>query len=96
MQQQVAQNNSQLYYYFTSNSRIKIDFLMQIEDHIIPLEVKAEENLRAKSLSTFYQKYSCPICVRTSMSDYRKQDWILNIPLYEISLLEDLEKETFS
>lgn len=69
---------------------------MQIEDHIILLEVKAEENLRAKRLSIFYQKYSCPICVRTSVSDYRKQDWILNIPLYEIFLFKDLEKETFS
>lgn len=95
LQQLVAQNDSQLYYYSTPNSRMEIDFLMQVEDHIIPLEVKAEENLRAKSLVTFYQKYSCPICVRTSMSDYRKQDWILNIPLYEISLLEDLVKETF-
>ncbi|MGJ0960781.1 ATP-binding protein [Faecalicoccus pleomorphus] len=95
LQQLVAQNDSQLYYYSTPNSRMEIDFLMQVEDHIIPLEVKAEENLRAKSLVTFYQKYSCPICVRTSMSDYRSQDWILNIPLYEISLLEDLVKETF-
>lgn len=66
---------------------------MQIEDRIIPLEAKAEENLRAKRLSIFYQKYSCPICVRTSVSDYRKQDWILNIPLYEIFCLRILKKK---
>lgn len=64
LQQLVEQSDSQLYYYSTPNSRMEIDFLMQVEDHIIPLEVKAEENLRAKSLVTFYQKYSCPICVR--------------------------------
>ena len=59
LQQLVEQSDSQLYYYSTPNSRMEIDFLMQVEDHIIPLEVKAEENLRAKSLVTFYQKYSC-------------------------------------
>lgn len=48
------------------------------------IEVKAEENLRAKSLRAYYEKYQPELAVRTSMSDYRRQDWLLNLPLYAI------------
>ena len=57
---------------------------------LIPLEVKAEENLHAKSLKVYCQKYEPKIAIRTSMSDYRKEAWMTNIPLYAISTLFQL------
>ncbi len=61
-----------------------MDFLIQTDEYIIPLEVKAEENLQAKSLKVFTQKYGMKNAVRVSMSEFREQDWLVNIPLYNI------------
>lgn len=72
------------YYYSTANSTGKIDFLLQAKQSIVPFEVKAEENLRAESLRAFCDKYHPAYAVRISMSDYRKQEWMTNIPLYNI------------
>ena len=75
---------------FDSNARMEnvfdgeIDFLVQGKTSVIPIEVKAEENLRAKSLRAFCDKYNPDYAVRTSMSDYREQDWMTNIHLYNI------------
>ena len=69
-------------YYSDKNG--EIDFVIQNKMEIIPIEVKAEENLRAKSLRAFCDKYNPDYAVRTSMSDYREQDWMTNIPLYNI------------
>lgn len=73
------------YYYSAENSRGEIDFLVQSETGYIPIEVKAEENLRAKSLRAFYEKYQPEISIRTSMSDYRREEWLVNIPLYAVN-----------
>lgn len=73
------------YYYATENARTEIDFLLQGADSIIPLEVKAEENLQAKSLKTYAEKYNPDISIRTSMADYREQSWLTNVPLYAIT-----------
>lgn len=70
------------YYYSADNSRCEIDFLLQLEDGVLPVEVKAAENLQAKSLRTFVVKYQIPRAVRISMSDYREQEWLVNMPLY--------------
>lgn len=82
LQQLVSDAEIIPYYYSAENSRCEVDFLIQAETGYIPLEVKAEENLRAKSLRVFQEKYKPEISVRTSMSDYRREDWIVNIPLY--------------
>lgn len=72
-------------FYWSSDTAIaEVDFLLQTEEDIIPLEVKAEENLSAKSLKSFYGKYHPQLSVRTSMSDYREQEWMVNVPLYLI------------
>ncbi|MDR0368114.1 MAG: ATP-binding protein [Bacteroidales bacterium] len=72
-------------YYFSPDSHLEIDFVIQNEDdEIIPIEVKAEENLRAKSLKTFCDKYKNEKAIRTSLSDYRQEHWITNVPLYII------------
>lgn len=83
--QQLASEGYELYYYSTENSSGEIDFMVQQSDYCIPIEVKAEENLRAKSLKAFYDKYNCDIALRTSMSNYRKQDWMTNVPLYAVA-----------
>lgn len=57
---------------------------------IVPLELKAEKNMRAKILKAFCEKYHPKYAVRTSMSDYREQDWMTNVPLYGNSRLGDI------
>ena len=71
-----------IYYWSAENATAEIDFLIQYQNRIIPIEVKAAENLKAKSLKTYQQKFNPEISIRTSLSDYRKQDWLVNIPLY--------------
>ena len=53
-------------------------------EKIVPVEVKAEVNLRAKSLKSYQEKFSPEISVRTSMADYKKEEWLVNLPLYVI------------
>lgn len=72
-----------LYYWSASNSSGEVDFVLQYQNAIYPIEVKAEENLKAKSLKSFCDKYDLK-GIRTSMSDFREQDWMVNVPLYEI------------
>lgn len=81
-QQLVADTEYTPYYYSETKSEGEIDFVIQKGRHIIPIEVKAEENLRAKSLRVYCDKYKPEIAVRTSMSDYREQEWLVNVPLY--------------
>ena len=76
-------------FYWTSDSGIaEIDFITQIGTNNVPIEVKSSENLQSKSLKTFVEKYNTKINVRTSMSRYRKEDWLINIPLYNIGNIE--------
>ncbi len=81
-------------FYWSSDTGIaELDFITQIEGNNIPIEVKSSENLQAKSLKTFVQKYNTETNIRTSMSDYRKEDWLINIPLYCIGNLETIIKK---
>jgi len=89
--QQLSTFVDQLYYWSAENSSGEIDFLVQLHDKVTPIEVKAEENLKAKSLHVFTDKYSNLHGLRLSMSDYRKQDWMTNVPLLTSSLF--LRKE---
>ena len=85
--QQIISETEYTPYYFSASSHTEIDFLIQKEGQVIPLEVKAEENVKAKSLKAYFNKYNPPHAVRTSMMDYRKEEWMVNIPLYAISSL---------
>lgn len=80
--QQIRDKVDFVYYWSAENSRGEIDFIVQKEGKVIPIEVKAEENLRAKSLAAFVSKYPGLHALRFSMSDYREQNWMTNIPLY--------------
>jgi len=73
-------------FYYANNAKLEIDFLVQHCCDIVPIEVKAEENLKSKSLATFIKQFGGMTAVRFSMSDYRDQQWMKNIPLYAASL----------
>jgi len=77
-------------YWSAERSTAELDFLIQYSGEVIPVEVKSEENLQAKSLKTYCQKYSPKLAVRTSMSDFRQEDWMTNLPLYAISKITEL------
>lgn len=79
-----------IFYWTSDTGMAEIDFITQIGKINIPIEVKASENLQAKSLKSFIQKYDTKINVRTSMSNYRKKDYIINIPLYSIGNIEKI------
>lgn len=84
MSQLVATHDTSVFYY-SNDAKLEIDFLIQHGSEIVPIEAKAEENLRAKSLSTFVASHSEMHGLRFSMSDYREQDWMTNVPLYAIT-----------
>lgn len=89
MSQLVATIDTSIFYY-SNDAKLEIDFLIQQGCEIVPIEAKAEENVRAKSLSTFVAANPNLHGLRFSMSDYREQDWMTNIPLYAISALADV------
>jgi uncharacterized protein len=78
---------TELFYWTAENATAEVDFLLQHQNEIIPVEVKAEENLKSKSLKVYFEKYAPKTVVRTSMSPYRKETWMTNLPLYSISAL---------
>ncbi len=83
-------NEMRLHYWTANNGTAEVDLVFQWNDEVIPLEVKANENLQAKSLKSFVQRYQCQKALRTSLSDYRKKSWLINIPLYAISQFREI------
>ena len=79
-----------IFYWSAERATEEIDFLIQLGSDVIPIEVKASENLQAKSLKTFIEKYKTTKNVRTSMSNYREEEKLINIPLYTIGNIEKL------
>lgn len=84
LQQLVSDTKYKPYYYAGEKSTYEVDFVIQKGKNIVPIEVKAEENLRAQSLKFYCDKFKPEYAVRTSMSDYRQQDWMVNVPLYAV------------
>lgn len=89
--EELIHNREKEIFYWASSTN-EIDFIMQIDNKIIPIEVKASVNLQAKSLKNFIQKYNSLINIRTSMAKYKKEEKILNVPLYLIGNLEEMVK----
>lgn len=88
---ELKSNNVDYIFYWTSETgTAELDYVVQIENHNIPIEVKSNENLQAKSLKSFVEKYHTDINVRTSMSDYRREEKLINIPLYEIGNIKNI------
>ncbi|MGB4438366.1 MAG: ATPase, partial [Sedimentibacter sp.] len=74
-------------YWSAEKSNGEIDFVFQSGMDVVPLEVKAAENLQAKSLKSYCFRYEPKYAIRTSMSDYRKEEWLTNLPLYAINCI---------
>ena len=84
-QQLVPNEELSIHYFSFDNSKYEIDFIVQGEnDEIIPIEAKSGENLRARSFRLFCEKFQPQTAVRTSLSNYRKEEWMTNVPLYVI------------
>jgi predicted AAA+ superfamily ATPase len=85
LQQLIINKELTPFYWSAEKSNGEVDFVFQYEMDIIPLEVKASENLQAKSLKNYCLRFKPKYAVRTSLSDYRKEDWLTNVPLYVIN-----------
>ena len=78
---------TELFYWSAGNSTAEVDFVVQHENEVIPIEVKAEENLKSKSLKVFVEKFDNTNAIRTSMNKFREESWLTNIPLYAVWLI---------
>lgn len=86
-----AYEDLEVYYYTNDRGSCEVDFVVDTGEQILPVEVKAEVNLKAKSLKVYQEKFSPELTVRTSMSDYKKQEWLINLPLYAIDQIASLK-----
>ena len=82
--QMASLHNIPIYYYSKENSQLELDFVLQIGTQVVPVEVMAEENLQSKSLKSTLANNPNMQGLRFSMSDYRKQEDITNVPLYGV------------
>ena len=77
-------NDLNVYYYTNDRGSCEVDFIIDNGEQIVPVEVKAEVNLKAKSLKTYREKFNPEISVRPSMADYKKENGLVNLPLYAV------------
>ncbi|AEC17088.1 ATP-binding protein [Gallibacterium anatis] len=82
LQQLIASQENPIFYWATEKGTAEVDFVLQRKQAVIPIEVKAEENLKAKSLKVYVEQFHPEQAIRLSMADYREQDWVVNVPLY--------------
>ena len=87
LQQLTAEKGTESFYWSAENGSAELDFIFQNGMYVVPLEVKAEENLQAKSLKSYCGKYQPKYAIRSSMSDFRQEDWMINFPLYAVNEL---------
>ncbi len=73
-----------IYYYTNDRGSCEVDFIVDTGECIVPVEVKAEVNLKAKSLKTYREKFNPEISIRISMADYKAEEWLVNLPLYAV------------
>ena len=90
LQQLNSSDRYVIYYWSAERSTSEVDFIVQYGGMVVPVEVKAEENLQAKSLKVYMEKYSPKVSIRTSMSDFREQGWLTNLPLYALNELNSI------
>ncbi|OIT23772.1 ATP-binding protein [Glaesserella parasuis] len=86
LQQLIANQDNPVFYWATEKGTAEVDFVVQQKQAVIPIEVKAEENLKAKSLKVYVEQFQPEHAFRFSMADYRELDWLVNVPLYGVLL----------
>ena len=88
LQQLKTLKGVETYYWTNDRNSAEVDFLIDTGSEVIPIEAKAEINLKAKSLKVFYEKFQPKTTIRTSMTDYRQEEWLLNLPLWAVETLK--------
>lgn len=76
--------------YWTSGNTAEVDFLVQLKNTVIPIEVKADENVKSRSLAVYHAKYTPEVRVRYSLKNLRMDEGLLNIPLFMVDFTERL------
>jgi predicted AAA+ superfamily ATPase len=89
LQQLLSEEKLNVCYWANDSGSAEVDFLVEFSGKIVPLEVKATENLQAKSLKTFAQKNTEIHCYRTSLANFKQESWVTNIPLYGLLNLKE-------
>lgn len=90
LQQLKTASRTPIHYWSHDRGLAEIDFVLQCEDKIVPMEVKAEISLRAKSLKSYRDRYNPPLAIRASLADYRVDDTLANIPLFALHGLDSV------
>lgn len=80
-------------YWSNDTSNSEVDFIIEHQQNLFPIEVKADENLQSKSLKSYHQQFDPKMSIRTSLSYFRKEDWLINIPLYAIREIRSIISE---
>lgn len=78
-----------IYYWSAGRGTAEVDFVFDNDREVIPMEVKAETNLQAKSLKVYHEKFQPNLSIRTAMTDYKREDWLLNLPLWAIGAVQE-------
>ena len=89
LQQLLAKQKNPIFYWSNDRGSAEVDFLLEKKQSLIPIEVKAEENLKAKSLKLFVEQFNLPKGLRISMANYRQEEWLINLPLYAIFIFNE-------
>lgn len=84
------------YYWTAERGTTEIDFVIDTGSDVIPVEVKAEVNLQAKSLKVYREKFQPRLSIRTSMADHKQEDGLLNLPLWAIETIKIVSKNADS
>ena len=84
LQQLIASQDNPVFYWASEKGTAEVDFVLQRGQGVMPIEVKAEENLKAKSLKVYTEQFEPEQAIRFSMADYREQEWMTNVPLYSV------------
>jgi len=84
LQQLKTAKGLNIYYWTAERGTAEVDFVIDTGSDVIPIEVKAEQNLQAKSLKVYHEKFQPKLSIRTSMADYKREEWLLNLPLWAV------------
>jgi len=94
LQQLITLKGVETYYWTNDRGSAEIDFIIDNGNNVIPIEVKAEINLQAKSLKAYRDKFDPRISIRTSMTNYKDEGWLLNLPLWAVGTIADMDGDT--
>ncbi len=88
LQQLKTLQGIETYYWTNDRGGAEIDFVIDTSKAVVPIEVKAETNLKAKSLKIYYEKFTPKTVIRASMAEYRQEEWLINLPLWAVEYVD--------